>query len=846
MTDDPIEQQGLVDRLEAEFAVVRSEAMTRVVVVRAPPGWGKTFAVQRFYERLARDYQGGQPYWPETLAEHSGLTARKITHPENVEHRAEVTPRWLWWGVTCQLTDGGRSLQVLRAHEQQIQLHAEAIVRQLSERTGNQRDALELASSLLSLMPVPDVIGAAMGVSDLSRKLYRMTAERVQRRRRSLESVRQIRLGDVDHQSVAEWADALRRVLSPSLPLVLFLEDAHAMDPSTVELIVRLAQLSVPALIIATTWPDALLDASEPHATSTLLQRLSSEGRSASVHQFELQSLESEALGAIVRMAAPQTSGATIHRLITRCGGNPYVLHLMLNVQWIRQTRANDGFILDDVDLEELPSHVLELWSRIWWELNDGDRTALVLFALQGEESNELWTRRVTAELGIAPGSNALSDLVDNYGWLLALDELLRSFRERVMFDVATQNASDVLGPSLLKAARRSLIHQAEELLSDDVPQLSDRARLAVMRTYVAWADALEHVNIELAASCAQVLGQSADDRGAVADALRYIELALQWAPAPSPELRAFAARVQLRAGRPVDAEALIGSPIATSAVPSVDDLRRQLLWATAVHEQGRHDEAYSAASGILDSAPLAAGDDDAMSVRLEAMRLMGNSSFGLDERSRGRGHLEQAIAENLARERTDAALDVTLRRNLVPFANADGDREGARRLRTEILEARSRMLGDLHPDVLDARQSLANSVLLAGEVEEARSLLSELVRTRDLVFGDGNPTTLGARRSIACIDLHNDPSSAASALRALSIQMDAIPGVDRGASETFWSWTLIAEHYRTDLAGGVRELLTAEQVWGAQHASVTAARAELTRRAVGDALDGGSPVGCE
>lgn len=834
MTLRPIDQQNLVDRLEAEFRVVRTEAMTRVMVVSAPPGWGKTFAVQRFYERLAREHQGEHPYWPMTLVDHAGLTSRKVTHPDSIDHLANLTPRWLWWGVACRLTDGSRSLQVLRAHEQQIQLHAEAIVRQLSERTGNQRDALELTSSLLSLMPLPDVIGAAMGVNDLSRKLYRMTAERVRRRRqRSVETVRHVRLGEVDHQSVAEWAEALDRVLGPTLPLVLFLEDAHAMDPSTAELIVRLAQLGAPVLVVATTWPDGLLDATERHTMSMLLQRLSGEGRGASVNQFELTAIEDDSLRAIVHEAAPRTGDGVVRRLVTRCGGNPYVLHLMLSVQSIRQTLTDDGYVLEDADLDALPSHVLELWNRIWWDLDDADRTALVLFALQGQESNELWTRKVQDELGLESGPTALSELVDNYGWLLAIDELLRSFRERVLFDVATEHANAVLGPRLLKAARRSLIGSAEGLLTDADSNLSDRARAAVMKTYVGWAADRELVNVELAASCAHALAQRAEDRGSVAEALQYSELSLRLALSASAEFRHFAARIKLRAGRPLDAEALIG-PLAGTADPtSIDELQRRLLWATAVHEQGRHAEAMDAASSILANVASMSSDDVTMSLRLEAIRLMGNISFGLDDRSTGRRFLEQAIAENSARERPDAALDITLRRNLVPFANADGDREGARRLRTEVLEARVRMLGNLHPDVLDARQSLANSVLLAGETVEARALLSEVVRARDLLFGEDDPTTLSARRSIACIDLADDPRTAALTLGNLASRINTLPGIDGRVSDTFESWALISEHYTADLADATHDLLAAEIVWGAEHGTVVDIRAALTRRAI-------------
>jgi hypothetical protein len=101
-----LDQHGVVERLSTEFNTVRSESMTRFVVVRSPPGWGKTFAVQRFYERLAADHQGTEPYWPTQLTDSTGLGSRKITHPERFDHPAQLTPRWLWWGVACSLDDG--------------------------------------------------------------------------------------------------------------------------------------------------------------------------------------------------------------------------------------------------------------------------------------------------------------------------------------------------------------------------------------------------------------------------------------------------------------------------------------------------------------------------------------------------------------------------------------------------------------------------------------------------------------------------------------------------------------------------------------------------------------------
>lgn len=819
------DQQAVVDRLEREFSTVRSESMARFVVVRSPPGWGKTFAVQRFYERLAAKHQGTEHYWPARLTDSTGLGSRKVTHPDRFTHRAGLIPQWLWWGAACSLEEGQRSLAVLKSNEAQIVLHSEAIVRQLTTRTRNERDALELASALLGLMPVPDVVGAVMAASDLGRKLYRISSEQVRRRRlRTDQMVREVKLGEPDQAAAREWAIALSRVLSGSMPLVLFLEDAHAMDPTTAQMLVELADLNAPALLILTTWTESRLDDSERARLAALEAGVARRGRAASWTVLDLGSPETPMLENIIKDFAPATRGDLVAKLVERCGGNPLVLHLLLGVQSVRRSVRDGALELDADDLQRLPSHVLELWNRIWWDLDDGHRLALVLFALQGEESVELSTRRARDELDLPFDSDDLAELVDAFGWLLALDDVLRAFRERILFDVALENAESVFGHSRLKTARVALVRSTAALLSAADTPMSPRAREATMRAYVRWTrQGFDETDRALAAACARALAEAAETRSDLDAALELAADSRRWNPDDLDALE-IEGRLLLRFGRPAEAQAPLSALHARR-----NDERSLLLLATCTHELGLHAEAMVMATD-LERRTSQSSDRESEQIHLEAIRLLGNVSFWLDDRrAEGEELLRKAIELNDARAEPDRELDATLHRNLVPYANSRGDREEARRLRAHVLDLRSAILGPNHPDVLDARGSLTKSHLLLGETQRARLELMDLIAARMAVFGGPNIHTFDARRVVAVIDLDDAElrDDARDELHRLSEEVAATSGIAQGVTQTFADWARLSRIETLPLEE-IRHLLLEEQVWGPEHPVVVTIRSTL------------------
>ena len=94
-----------VEALAQAFATVVDGGGSRLVVLSAPTGFGKTKIVQEFYARLAAT-QPMPTYWPARLEGDSSqrwTVARKCVFPAVVDVPAGAVMGWMWWGVRCSL-----------------------------------------------------------------------------------------------------------------------------------------------------------------------------------------------------------------------------------------------------------------------------------------------------------------------------------------------------------------------------------------------------------------------------------------------------------------------------------------------------------------------------------------------------------------------------------------------------------------------------------------------------------------------------------------------------------------------------------------------------------------------
>jgi hypothetical protein len=819
-----MDQSQLVARLLDDFDTVRRDGVTRLVIVSAPPGWGKTYAIHRFYSRLAKERQGDSRYWPDEIRSGYGLISRKTTFPSNFVIPEGVTPSWIWWGAACSLTDGRRSLNVLRDNDRQIKLHIDGILTSLRRKHRNRRVVIDISSAVLSLLPLPDLVGATMSVKDLTEAVWVAARERASQRRAQRERAgRHVVFDDVDTDLVEEWAHTLSKVVTRDLPLVLFLEDAHAADPSTLALVESLIRLRTPVLVIGTTWPSELRGGTGGGRTSIqrIVQRIETADKRSSLSVIELRPPSSQSLADIVWRIAPSTSEQVVERLVRRSGGNPYVLHLILDTQAVRsQTRAN-SIDVSEADLASLPYHVTDLWERIWRDLDDPTRTVLALCALQGEEFLSIAVDHGLQALATAMHRH-VSPSWDSLAWLLRLDDALYAFRERVHFDVAGNNLGHALGREL-RAAKESLIDFAERALDDVSISLSPRARLIVMRSYLTWARSMDRVDPIKARDCAWSLADAALSTGEVTIALQYAESALDYSGTRLPTgLRLLVARLRLMMHRPGEAESVLWPLV--SGPHGERDPWIDVTLAASKNQQGQFDAARQLLEPLVQRL---SANNDRRSVAVEATRELGATYFWLGDIVRNRALIRKATAMNEAREAPDPYLRITLLRNLVPSENTVGNYRQAMELRKQILAARERMLGAWHPETIDARESYAKSLLIVGETGVGCRLIDEVLRQRAEVNGPTSSAVLYTRRVLFALQLLEGDTGAGLKLQQLAREAAASENLSPGQG-IFDEWAILARRYTPGLAWAFRDLLLAEHLLGDDNPGVVGLRQDL------------------
>jgi tetratricopeptide (TPR) repeat protein len=83
-------------------------------------------------------------------------------------------------------------------------------------------------------------------------------------------------------------------------------------------------------------------------------------------------------------------------------------------------------------------------------------------------------------------------------------------------------------------------------------------------------------------------------------------------------------------------------------------------------------------------------------------------------------------------------------------LASKQGDHAGARRLQQRVLEVRTRVLGEKHPDTLTAMNNLAGTLSAQGDHPGARRLQERVLEAMTRVLGEEHPATLTSMSNLA------------------------------------------------------------------------------------------------
>jgi len=178
------------------------------------------------------------------------------------------------------------------------------------------------------------------------------------------------------------------RALVGDGPAVLVVEDLHALDPASLNLVAELAAARLPALLLVTSQPPGA--AVSPELAARTLARLA--GGPGAIRQHLGPLTVDDVAAVLARVYSDPVGPAVAAAVHERTGGNPY---------WLREVLATSGAAgLDELATGPLPSHL-----RLDAHHLHGDAAALtareidVLACLAAGMSN----KQVARSLGISP-----------------------------------------------------------------------------------------------------------------------------------------------------------------------------------------------------------------------------------------------------------------------------------------------------------------------------------------------------------------------------------------------------------------------------------------------------------
>ncbi len=545
------ERREIADRLAVLYDQILEDSTPRLVCLVAEGGWGKTRIMQEFYAWLQRERQPRGTYWPPKLSEpeQDPMRSRKVIYPEQVVAPADQSMPWLWWGLRCEQMSSGRKLRALLNDGVQLKAHLGELI-EIAEKRGENRDlALSILGETMAFIPgVGQIASIAMTTQSLLPKAWKRFADAFgasQDRRQLEQEPRSIDLGATSAPEVNLLVELVKQFVSPELPLVLAIDDAHAADPDTVEFTRRVLALKAPVLVVCTAWPSTIedqldeerdLDPAQRVTFGGLLDALRSE-RPETVTRLDLSPLPEGALAELVTAAAPNTEEERLRSLIEASGGNPLVLRLNLTSPRVQRSIVDGAITLSPSELRQLPRGFERIIGERFEDLAEADQSWLAEAAMQGPEFLPTY----------------LSSPVDG------LD------RERIgAFVRFPREEEQKVGRFIEPAVHQAILKEAENLLSESEKEEWERGTLGALkgkplespdqeaggRVWCKLLLRLAEANADAASADAALVSRAAyqlsfieRDLGLHREELSAAESAMRWAEKePDPSIRALRA----------------------------------------------------------------------------------------------------------------------------------------------------------------------------------------------------------------------------------------------------------------------------------------------------------------
>lgn len=454
----------------------------RVAVLLGNPGRGKTRIAQEFY-RFLSTHEDPHHYWPDLL----DLSRLRLNPPRGgLGGRTLSRLPWLWLGVPFFDPDAHNVLEhnPLLAAMENFRPHVDSIVRLRALRDADRDLMIDSLKALGGLALGP--LFTAMDAWSLGRRAMR---QRRERRQETALDARAHAESDFD-AAVDALLVPLRAALdigdrsTPTVPMVLLLDDAQWIDRASLAILTRLLHESSrrrwPLLVIATHWESNWREDRplNPHDISNLdsfadLCAVVAFHPGLPVVTEQVRPLTApEARAELEIELIKRLPGLTPHqreRLLEHGGGN-----LRLLVETVRALLRHDRYFVDRDVTQALCSageerlrdlltktEVYDVVRARFESIEDVAET-LAAAALQGQRFLPRLLREVAN--AVFPGDSRASERIeiglarsDDPEALIETGEHDAGFAETLYFRIASDYAQDEAGSHFISEVRRAL-----------------------------------------------------------------------------------------------------------------------------------------------------------------------------------------------------------------------------------------------------------------------------------------------------------------------------------------------------------------------------------------------------
>ncbi len=744
-----------LEELISAFSVVKYAEESRLVVVTAQMGWGKTRVVQELYAHLASHQPSHFRYWPSTLVENINQgdpsVGGKHTFPDNFKVPADTEMTFMWWGLSCQPRQNGTLSNAVADNIGQLISNLDSIFRKLEYMKVEKALRKQLAGILFGAIPFSNAISLLVDLKDSPLALWQYQ-EAVRGRFKRDDKARTIDSSGPQEELLERWVPALVSALElAEIPLVVFLDDVHWADPTTVDFLDRLLRASSTTLVVATAWPEKLHDQKENLDrldAGSFIQRW--EDRLSSIELAQLT--ETELAQVAGRALGVPVDSSIATQLGQRAGNNPLMLRIWAGCDPVVRA-ATGGRPLSVTDLKDLPDDAWAAYHSRWKELSGRARLLLAAGAEQGFEFVPQVVDETLLMAGLEDGNaDTASGALDDIHWVQAIGSDVYRFAELTLHEVA-DSATSTLGHAERTALRNALCTTLEELkASDGLDRLSDQAQSAVLGAHIRAtnpntpghaSDSLEHV-INSYNRLALIQPSSL---------IGWTEAARLWDEAIH--------RLDTAGGEHLD-------------------LRRELTdrYATSLYRMGRPLDALPLLESNLSDRVSNLGPDHG-----DTQTSRNNLATCLQELGQFEVALPHFEAIFLHREATlgqRRLRTLDSRNNWAGCLLSAGRAEDALPHFQEVLEGRSMGLGPKHLDTAISSHNLAGCLTTMNRADEALPLFERAAKSCEANLGATDPTTLVMRKAYhVCLGLVHQSNESIVSLQQVLADLEHVLGPD-------------------------------------------------------------------